>query len=77
MEPVPGVEAFPVGASLASEYPEVDLSHVVRFSPVASQTSGLFIARIRKRKKPEGTQVKQLNVKSVSMVVDDSRGATS
>ncbi|KAI8819845.1 S-adenosyl-L-methionine-dependent methyltransferase [Fimicolochytrium jonesii] len=48
LEPVPGVERFPVASTLAHLYLRVDLSHVIRFSPVPSQTSGLFIARIRK-----------------------------
>ncbi|TPX66373.1 hypothetical protein SpCBS45565_g04535 [Spizellomyces sp. 'palustris'] len=50
LEPIPGVDKFPLARSLVNDYPEMDLSYAIRFSPVASRTSGLFIARIRKGK---------------------------
>ncbi|KAJ3179239.1 hypothetical protein HDU85_004928 [Gaertneriomyces sp. JEL0708] len=49
VEEIPDVGSMPVAPTLAHEFEDVDLSHVVRFSPKESRTSGLFIARIRKR----------------------------
>ncbi|KAI9011529.1 S-adenosyl-L-methionine-dependent methyltransferase [Gaertneriomyces semiglobifer] len=49
VEEIPDVGRMPVAPTLAHEFKDVDLSHVVRFSPKESRTSGLFIARIRKR----------------------------
>ncbi|KAJ3026479.1 hypothetical protein HDV00_011919 [Rhizophlyctis rosea] len=49
LETVPGSERFPRAPRVHSKWDEkVDLSHVLRFNPVASRTSGLFVARIRK-----------------------------
>ncbi|KAJ3005718.1 hypothetical protein HKX48_000502 [Thoreauomyces humboldtii] len=50
LERIPGVEAYPVAEKvLPSEgFRDVRLDHVIRFSPMASRTSGLFIARIRR-----------------------------
>ncbi|KAI8894364.1 S-adenosyl-L-methionine-dependent methyltransferase [Globomyces pollinis-pini] len=50
LEPVPNASNYPLAPSLAHLYPSLNISHVLRFSPVHSNTSGLFIARIRKSK---------------------------
>lgn len=49
IEPIPGVDAMPVGKNFAHMYDDVDLRNVVRFSPRESGTSGLFVARMRKK----------------------------
>ncbi|KAI9091239.1 S-adenosyl-L-methionine-dependent methyltransferase [Phlyctochytrium arcticum] len=50
IERIPGSETVPTAKGFAEEYAcqDVDLRHVLRLSPQASQTSGLVIARIRK-----------------------------
>ncbi|KAI9205760.1 S-adenosyl-L-methionine-dependent methyltransferase [Polychytrium aggregatum] len=55
LEAIPGVDKLPVAPTLAAKFKNVDLRHVVRFSPRCSQTSGFFAARIRKRA-PSGDQ---------------------
>ncbi|KAJ3053409.1 hypothetical protein HK097_004353 [Rhizophlyctis rosea] len=49
LEPVEDANKFPLAPRVHSRYDaEVDLTHCLRFSPVNSRTSGLFVARIRK-----------------------------
>ncbi|KAJ3152464.1 hypothetical protein HDU86_005645 [Geranomyces michiganensis] len=49
IEPVDERHPFPVAKSLSSLYPDVaGIEHCLRFSPVASETSGLFIAKFTK-----------------------------
>ena len=47
VERVPGSEKFPVAPNLPNTDPRLDCK-VLRFTPADSQTSGLFVARIRK-----------------------------
>ncbi|KAJ3168320.1 hypothetical protein HDU88_001760 [Geranomyces variabilis] len=49
IEPVDERDPFPVAKSLKALYPDVPgIEFCLRFSPVASQTSGLFIAKFKK-----------------------------
>ncbi|KAI9143944.1 S-adenosyl-L-methionine-dependent methyltransferase, partial [Paraphysoderma sedebokerense] len=54
LEPIPNVDSYPVNRNYGNKHNTadkcngIDLRHTVRFDPLSSGTSGLFIARIRK-----------------------------
>ncbi|CAG8747277.1 3863_t:CDS:2, partial [Racocetra persica] len=48
LEPIPNINNLTVAPLKKSKYVEVDISNAVRFDPIYSNTSGFFVARIRK-----------------------------
>ncbi|CAG8760851.1 8993_t:CDS:1, partial [Gigaspora rosea] len=48
LEPIPNINNMTVAPLKKSRYIDVDISNAVRFDPIYSNTSGFFVARIRK-----------------------------
>ncbi|CAG8705542.1 5439_t:CDS:1, partial [Dentiscutata heterogama] len=49
LEPIPNINNMTVAPLKKSRYIDIDISNAVRFDPIYSNTSGFFVARIRKK----------------------------